>query len=54
MLDRARYVAEATADNLFIVRGGALLTPWTSTNLDGITRDTIVRLAREELAMQRG
>ena len=47
LLDRDGHVAEATADNVFIVTERALVTPPTSTNLRGITRDTILRLAEE-------
>lgn len=45
MLDANGYVAEATVDNVFIVTAQALVTPPTSTNLKGITRETIVALA---------
>jgi branched-chain amino acid aminotransferase len=47
LLDRDGHVAEATADNVFIVTERALVTPPTSTNLRGITRETILRLAGE-------
>jgi branched-chain amino acid aminotransferase len=47
LLDRNGYVAEATADNIFIVTDRALVTPPASTNLRGITRETILRLAEE-------
>jgi len=47
LLDRDGHVAEATADNVFIVTERALVTPPASTNLRGITRETIVRLAEE-------
>jgi branched-chain amino acid aminotransferase len=46
LLDAQGYVAEGTVDNLFVVRGARLLTPWTSTNLAGITRSTVMDLAR--------
>lgn len=46
-LDAQGYVAEGTVDNIFIVRGRRLLTPYTSTNLPGITRETVIDLARE-------
>ena len=45
MLDRDGHVAEATADNIFIVTERAVVTPPTSTNLRGITRETILQLA---------
>jgi len=47
LLDRDGHVAEATADNVFIVTDRALVTPPTSTNLRGVTRETILRLAEE-------
>jgi branched-chain amino acid aminotransferase len=50
-LDQQGYVAEATVDNLFIVMDRTLATPPTATNLKGITRETVVALARE-LGMQ--
>ncbi len=49
MLDVRGYVSEGTGENVFIVRGGTLITPPTSAGiLEGVTRDTIIRLAREE------
>lgn len=41
-------ISEATVSNLFLVRDGQLVTPPTSAGiLEGITRDTVIRLARE-------
>lgn len=48
LLDRDGHVAEAPTANLFVVRDGALSTPPLGNILDGITRDTILALAREE------
>jgi branched-chain amino acid aminotransferase len=48
MLDGNGYVAEATADNVFIVTSSGLVTPPTATNLNGITRETVLELARAE------
>jgi len=45
MLDNQGYVAEASADNFFIVQNSSLVTPWTSTNLPGVTRETVIELA---------
>lgn len=47
-IDEHNHVAEGTVANLFIVRGGKLITPGASTDiLEGITRDTIIKLARD-------
>jgi branched-chain amino acid aminotransferase len=44
-LDHHGHVAEGTVANLFIVRGGKVATPDTSTDiLEGITRDSLIEL----------
>jgi len=49
MLNTQGMVAECTADNLFIVKGGILKTPDLSQGaLGGITRATILDLARKD------
>ncbi|MBT4493618.1 MAG: branched-chain-amino-acid transaminase [Gammaproteobacteria bacterium] len=46
VLNQAGFVAEGTADNIFIVKGGILLTPpVTDCALDGITRNIILDIA---------
>lgn len=47
MLNKDGYVAECTADNIFLVKGNSLLTPpcWVGA-LDGITRAAVMDLAR--------
>ena len=46
MLNREGYVAECTADNIFMVSKGVLYTPPTYVGaLDGITRAMVVELA---------
>lgn len=48
MLNTKGEVAECTGDNIFIVRGGRLLTPPIDAGiLEGITRNTVIDLARE-------
>ncbi|HIJ52391.1 MAG TPA: branched-chain-amino-acid transaminase [Planctomycetes bacterium] len=43
------YVAEATADNVFIVKDGVVYTPPVEAGaLEGITRGIVFRLAKEE------
>lgn len=46
-LDESGNVSEGTGENIFIVEKGVLLTPPVSSSiLDGITRDTVIRIAR--------
>lgn len=47
------HVCEGPGENIFIVRKGKLITPPVSDNiLEGITRDTVMTLAKEELGME--
>ncbi|MBI2169390.1 MAG: branched-chain amino acid transaminase [Actinobacteria bacterium] len=42
------YVSECTGENLFVVRDGMLVTPPLSAGaLDGITRDSVMTIARD-------
>jgi branched-chain amino acid aminotransferase len=53
VLDQNGHVSEGTAMNVFIVRDGELITPPVYENiLEGITRKTIIELAREELGIK--
>jgi branched-chain amino acid aminotransferase len=48
MLNHKGEVSECTADNIFLVRDGVLLTPPTDAGiLEGITREAVIQLARE-------
>jgi branched-chain amino acid aminotransferase len=48
LLNDEGFIAECTADNLFVVRGGRLLTPSTQDGaLGGITRGAVIELATE-------
>jgi branched-chain amino acid aminotransferase len=47
LLDTDGFVAEGSGSNVFIVSDGKLYTPELTSALDGITRDTIIRLAAE-------
>ena len=49
MLNKDGYIAECTGDNLFIVERGVLITPPTWVGiLEGITRNVVIELARNE------
>lgn len=49
MLNQQGYVCEATGDNIFLIKDGVLSTPPVSVGaLKGITRDTVIALAKEE------
>jgi branched-chain amino acid aminotransferase len=48
MLDAQGYVAEASGENVFVVKNGRVTTPSVGGSiLSGITRGTVVQLARE-------
>jgi branched-chain amino acid aminotransferase len=48
MLDPGGMVAQGPGENVFIVRNGILKTPSLAGVLEGITRDSVMRLAEAE------
>lgn len=46
MLDTEGYVSEATGENIFLVRNGVIKTPPLTSVLDGLTRNSLITLAR--------
>lgn len=48
ILDTNGYVSEGTGQNIFIVRNGMLITPPLPSVLEGITRRSIMEMARKE------
>ncbi len=53
MLTQDGHVSEGSGENIFLVMRGKLITPPPSDNiLVGITRDSVITLAREELGME--
>ncbi len=48
LLDQQGYVSEGAGENLFLVKNGVINTPPVSSSiLEGITRDTVMTLARD-------
>ncbi len=48
MLDTQGMVSEASGENIFVVRDGVIRTPPLQTVLDGITRASVIEMAREK------
>ena len=47
LLDSEGFIAEGTGENLFIVKDGQLVEPEMVSGLTGITRATVIELARD-------
>lgn len=48
LLDSRGFVSEGTGENLFVVKDGVIHTPSTAASvLEGITRDTVIDIARD-------
>lgn len=53
VLDGHGHISEGSAMNVFMLRDGVLITPPVTDNiLEGITRRTVMELARNELGLQ--
>ncbi len=48
LLDTEGYVSEGSGENVFVVRDGVIYTPDLASCLDGITRDAILTIARDQ------
>jgi branched-chain amino acid aminotransferase len=51
LLDTQGYVMEGSGENIFVIRDGVIYTPDLTSALNGITRNTIFTLAKEELGL---
>jgi len=47
LLDSKGNVAEGSGENIFMIKDGVLYTPTLTASLNGITRNTIITLAKE-------
>lgn len=53
VLTATGHISEGSAENFFMMRNGKLITPPVTSNiLEGITRDTIMTLAYEEMGLK--
>jgi branched-chain amino acid aminotransferase len=53
LLNHDGHVAEGSGENIFFVLEGKLVTPPSSDNiLMGVTRDTVIKLARDEMGIE--
>jgi len=53
MLSTAGHVSEGSGENIFLVVNGKLVTPPVNSSiLSGITRDTVMKLAKNELGIE--
>jgi branched-chain amino acid aminotransferase len=47
LLDKNGFISEGSGENLFIIKDSKLLTPKTDFCLNGITRQTVMQIARD-------
>lgn len=52
MLDTNGYVAEGSGENIFIVRRGKVYTPTLTAALEGITRDTVAEILKQDMGLE--
>lgn len=53
LLDTSGHAVEGSGENLFMIKHGKLVTPsLSSTILEGVTRMTVMEVAREELGIE--
>ena len=53
MLNQDGHVAEGSGENIVVIRNGRLISPSPEANiLEGITLDTVLQLAAEELGLE--
>jgi branched-chain amino acid aminotransferase len=51
--DESGHISEGSAENVFIIRDGKVITPPVNADiLEGITRQTVIKLLRDELGLE--
>lgn len=51
LLDVEGYVCEGSGENFFIVKNGAIYTPDLTSALNGITRNSVIKIAKDEFGL---
>ena len=52
MLDASDFVSECSGENIFMIKDNVLITPRLDSVLPGITRDSIMQIAKAELNLK--
>ena len=47
MLDKNGYISEGSGENIFLVKNNVIYTPTTEHCLDGITRQSVIQIAKD-------
>ena len=47
MLDKNGYISEGSGENIFLVKNNVIYTPTTDHCLDGITRQSVIQMAKD-------
>ena len=48
MFDKNGFISEGSGENIFIVKDGAIFTPTTEHCLNGITRQSVIQIAKDQ------
>ena len=48
MFDKNGFISEGSGENIFIVKDGAIFTPTTKHCLNGITRQSVIQIAKDQ------
>ena len=48
MFDKNGFISEGSGENIFIVKDGTIFTPTTEHCLNGITRQSVIQIAKDQ------